>query len=492
MEKNSMKKLPITGTHFSPHEPTEEPTEEPTMETPTEEPTKTQGVALINFDEDTNEIKEFENKIISLNCSQPLKTIRITRKALSDMFLMAKAANNISHSALEIYCVCLGDRISEEYPTEVGVINEIFIPSQHVTGASVTVSEEGLREAGTHMRKTGKIILGWSHSHANFSVFSSGTDDINHKKMLNDTTNYMYEEIMPDAYHRIKYAVGMTVVEKGDYMGVIISNVSCGKTTQTEADFELIGEDYTPEEKNAKYEEIFAHVKEVVSTYTYRSPLSMSRNKWKQTHYGYTPRSNYNSSKYNYNSSKYNQGLHRYNSSSYTSKKRSHAYSNPWDRRKVKIDRKGLSKKTISAIREKILNETLEEIDFDLQEFQFTRDEVFDTLFLPARERQDIDDALEIFDADVYEMLEERILQALINLLALYRNNRRKRELQKKREKLRHNREQDKENEENEKDDEESEEDGEIEDLDDDDPNEKYSHGFGSDEEAWRFYRSGV
>ena len=197
----------------------------------------------------------YQSEIKEFICPAPIDVIRITRKALTEMFLMARAINEIAHEELgpnavdlEIHCYCIGD-LPTGPEKDPAVITGIFIPTQELSETSVKVSEDGIREAMLYIKEHNKRILGWSHSHGHFEVYSSETDDVNHEVILNDTNNYVYINNKTGLF-RIKYAYGMTVVEREDFMGILISKNACGNVNRIEAEFDIIGADYDELEKS--------------------------------------------------------------------------------------------------------------------------------------------------------------------------------------------------------------------------------------------------
>ena len=212
----------------------------------------------------------FQAEFKEFICPQPITKIRTTRKALTEMFLMARAINEIAHEELgpnatdlEIHCYCIGD-IPSGPEKEPGIINGIFIPTQELSETSVKVSEDGIREAMLYIKEHNKRILGWSHSHGHFEVYSSETDDINHETILNDTNNYIYIKNQSGVF-RIKYAYGMTVVERGDFMGIVVSKNSCGNIHMIEAEFDIIGPDYDELEKTVILQQMKERIRKVVT-----------------------------------------------------------------------------------------------------------------------------------------------------------------------------------------------------------------------------------
>ena len=95
---------------------------------------------------------------------------------------MAEAVNEHLGGVYEVYCLIFGEN---------DVINDIYIPEQEADTTSVEVSEENLISIIEELEElySGKKIIGWAHSHGDFAVFSSSTDDSNHLTILNQTFN---------------------------------------------------------------------------------------------------------------------------------------------------------------------------------------------------------------------------------------------------------------------------------------------------------------
>lgn len=180
-----------------------------------------------------------ENSIVSIDSPinsfvSPLKSIKITRFALESMFQLAKAVKNYTHSSVEVFAFCLG---SEE------TITDIFIPVQKVGGASVHVPEVSMKQYYNFIRNNPLEVLGWTHSHADFNVFFSGTDYQNQSIILDQTANYTYLDKI-----RVKYCYGITVNLKRDLFGIITTHFPSGEIINQKAVFELFGE--TPTERS--------------------------------------------------------------------------------------------------------------------------------------------------------------------------------------------------------------------------------------------------
>ena len=94
--------------------------------------------------------------------------------------------------------------------------------------ASINIDLEKMMHARQEIRAQKLNIIGWGHSHADFSVFSSGTDDENHKTLLHETSNYTEINGI-----RIKYMLAMTVNMKEDVYGVTMTHYPCGTIIQS-------------------------------------------------------------------------------------------------------------------------------------------------------------------------------------------------------------------------------------------------------------------
>ncbi|MHA1751350.1 MAG: hypothetical protein ACTSYZ_03185 [Candidatus Helarchaeota archaeon] len=159
------------------------------------------------------------------NCPVALKKIKITDNALKKLFLMAKAVNEHLGGYYEVYCLLLG---------EDDIIEDIYIPEQEAGTTSVNVSEDNLIKIINNIDslEITKKILGWGHSHGNFSVFSSYTDDQNHLTILNQTSNFVKIN-----NQEIKFAYGLTVNVKKEIFGIVISQYTCGAIFQRKGNF---------------------------------------------------------------------------------------------------------------------------------------------------------------------------------------------------------------------------------------------------------------
>lgn len=202
--------------------------------------------------------KNLDKEGFKIECPPAIDTISWTRKAFSDVILMAKAINEISiekfgedSKKLEVYCYILtdSDKISSNMPAR---ITEIYIPYHSLSETSVNVSEEGILEVQKYIKENNKILLGWAHSHGHFKVYSSKTDEINHKTLLNDTFN-----IIERNHFDIKYVYGVTINEESEKYGVILTQYPCGNLIhRVDQKFDIQGENYTNSQKIQRYGEI--------------------------------------------------------------------------------------------------------------------------------------------------------------------------------------------------------------------------------------------
>ncbi len=195
---------------------------------------------------------------LKIECPPAIDTIPWTKKAFSDVIMMAKAINEISidkygedTKKLEVYCYILTD--SNNFPSNIPArITEIYIPYHSLSETSVNVSEEGVLEVQKYIRENNKILLGWAHSHGHFRVYSSKTDEINHKTLLNDTSN-----IIERKNFNLKYIYGITINDKAEKYGKILTQYPCGNIIhRVDLKFDIQGEDYSSSQKLQRYGEI--------------------------------------------------------------------------------------------------------------------------------------------------------------------------------------------------------------------------------------------
>ena len=193
-----------------------------------------------------------------IECPPAIDAIPWTKKAFSDVIMMAKAINEISSEnygedskKLEVYCYVLTDS-NKISPNSPGRITEIYIPYHSLSETSVNVSEEGILEVQKYIRENDKILLGWAHSHGHFKVYSSKTDEINHKTLLNDTSN-----IIERNKFNLKYIYGITINDESEKYGVILTQYPCGNLIQrVDKKFDIQGDEYSNSQKLERYGEI--------------------------------------------------------------------------------------------------------------------------------------------------------------------------------------------------------------------------------------------
>ncbi|MFX0096082.1 MAG: hypothetical protein ACFFBD_30365, partial [Candidatus Hodarchaeota archaeon] len=165
----------------------------------------------------------------SKSCPAALRIIPITRMAIEKIFILAQRVSQLMRSHLEVYCFLIGN--------DEGIVEDILIPPQHVSHSFVEIPEAALDAVALSVKeiRSDYKILGWAHSHANFSVFSSGTDDRNHQTVLNQTLNLKLVNGT-----ELKYAYGITVNEAREVYPVIITQYPCGTVIQRQGVLEII------------------------------------------------------------------------------------------------------------------------------------------------------------------------------------------------------------------------------------------------------------
>ncbi|MHA1720332.1 MAG: hypothetical protein ACTSWX_13915 [Promethearchaeota archaeon] len=224
-----------------------------------------------------NNLKKFEiseenpnKESIIIECPPPIEIIPWTKKAFTDVILMANAINEISiekfgedSKKLEVYCYVLTD--SEKItPNEPARITEIYIPYHSLSETSVNVSEEGILEVQKYIKENNKTLLGWAHSHGHFKVYSSETDENNHKNLLNDTSN-----IIKRRNFNLKYVYGITINDEAEKYGVILTQYPCGNVIhRVDQKFDIQGDEFDNSQKKARY----AEIKRILESRTSISP----------------------------------------------------------------------------------------------------------------------------------------------------------------------------------------------------------------------------
>ncbi|MBR9705869.1 hypothetical protein GOV14_02425 [Candidatus Pacearchaeota archaeon] len=120
----------------------------------------------------------------------PFSRIYITKDAYVKASLYAQLARERNGSHIECYGYLIGtmdrkNRIAYDV---------YFAPGQEPNAAHVYIPSEKVIEAGRDIRENlGMRVLGWWHSHATMPTFHSGTDDANHRTIVNQiaASNYI-------------------------------------------------------------------------------------------------------------------------------------------------------------------------------------------------------------------------------------------------------------------------------------------------------------
>ncbi|UYP47019.1 hypothetical protein NEF87_003304 [Candidatus Lokiarchaeum ossiferum] len=154
-----------------------------------------------------------------------LRQIHISSRALHKMFFMAKEVIRLFNEPLEVYALAVGN--SE-------VIEDILIPRQMCSHTSIHINAKDLLSLMPEIQKQDVNVLGWTHSHANFSVFFSGTDTQNQKTILAETSNFRTLN-----GSRVKFCYGLTVNIHQDVFGMVSTQFSSGKIYSNQATLEI-------------------------------------------------------------------------------------------------------------------------------------------------------------------------------------------------------------------------------------------------------------
>ncbi len=178
----------------------------------------------------------------------PIGVIKIRKSALEKIFILAQSVERIFGRPLEVYCICTGEK---------DVITDILIPKQNITYVSINIEPQHILALAPEIREKNLQVLGWAHSHANFGVFFSGTDDRNQLTLLTDTANYLEIEGV-----KVKFVYGMTVNTHKNLFGIVSTQYITGKITHVKAEFEI--EDDLTDQWNS--EEIENEIFEILRT----------------------------------------------------------------------------------------------------------------------------------------------------------------------------------------------------------------------------------
>lgn len=150
---------------------------------------------------------------------KPISSIKITENALKMLFSMAKQMKHVFGKDYEVYAFLVGND---------DIVTDILIPPQTVSYTHISISPNDLMQLVEPIEKYNLKILGWGHSHCDFSVFFSNTDDENQMRILNETENY--KEFTTDDGHiiKMKFAYGVTVNINGEVYGEVTTQFPCG------------------------------------------------------------------------------------------------------------------------------------------------------------------------------------------------------------------------------------------------------------------------
>jgi len=106
--------------------------------------------------------------------------VYITKGALKKAYTYAKLACDVFGQSVECYGYLITPKDKKDR-----VVRDVYLAKQEVSAAYVSITGEDVINAGKEIDKMGYKVLGWWHSHANFSTFHSSTDDANMKRVLN-------------------------------------------------------------------------------------------------------------------------------------------------------------------------------------------------------------------------------------------------------------------------------------------------------------------
>jgi len=139
---------------------------------------------------------------------------------------MATEVMHLFHEPLEAYALIIGSE---------NIIDDIIIPIQTCSHTSININAEDLLLLMPAIQKQNLTVLGWTHSHANFDVFFSGTDTQNQKTILAETSNFKIIE-----GHRAKYCYGMTVNVHQKVFGMASTQFPSGNIHSKQVTFKIL------------------------------------------------------------------------------------------------------------------------------------------------------------------------------------------------------------------------------------------------------------
>jgi proteasome lid subunit RPN8/RPN11 len=174
------------------------------------------------------------------------KTIKISNLAHKKMLDMSRAVD--SEVGGMLVCTISEDEIS---------IDDLLIPEQTVSGASVDIDSDKLSEFVTPLAESDpelfSRIRGWWHSHCNMEPFWSGTDTNNIKDMLKDFSTLI--SVVSNVHGAMTVRLDLKAQSECGEVIITIDNM--------EPEFE------TATESNPWVEEQKAKIKDTVSKYDY-------------------------------------------------------------------------------------------------------------------------------------------------------------------------------------------------------------------------------
>ncbi len=260
-------------------------------------------------------------KHVPESCKSPKPGIAVTPLARWKMHALAKIVC-IEHGSYETIAYVIG--------TEVGRADDIIVPVHEISSAYVEIKPEHIQSIFPEIEAKNKKreefnksirekndaidkenaermikgqeplprvetpelkplrVTGWTHSHARMNVFSSGTDDAQHKRLhdelvlgtLPDTIVYGNgdDSSIPKPF----YVFGITVNVREEEYGVIYVSFPCGFQKQV-GNVEIVetGDVLSPDEKMNAIREIYDNVKEKVKFFRHETN---TRAGWKGWH----------------------------------------------------------------------------------------------------------------------------------------------------------------------------------------------------------------
>jgi len=142
---------------------------------------------LLNSEIISNEIDEKSER-------NHFSYLYVTKQALQKARIYAELSKDYSGSNIECYGYALTDPNKKNR-----IIEDVYYaPDQTNTSAHTLIPSEAVLKAARDIKQRGKKVIGWWHSHANFGTFHSGTDDQNHRTVLDQIAASNYIQIYHD------------------------------------------------------------------------------------------------------------------------------------------------------------------------------------------------------------------------------------------------------------------------------------------------------